>query len=344
MLLTRRMERLKLKPLGFVATDYVLAVWSLRPVTAGNVDELFDSFNASTRRGLANLIQGEATSLRGKGRLANRTLEYLAPGLESTSAVTRELARDEPAFDGLLVKGAVAMKALAARSSQLTDLIASTRTATGAIARQSESLQAALSLLPATLTRSTRTFRGLDATLSSLDPVVAAAKPASVKLPQFASGLDSVATAGIPTVAALDDLIANPRGGGALTTLAQSAPSLLTEADRAFPVLIRNFSESRPQLDYLREYAPDVVAALSNLGQAGAYYDANGHYVRTEPMLYPFTTNSMGQLVQQNPDDRYDGLQHVSKRCPGSAVQASPDGSAPSAVGGCDATQVPPGP
>ena len=33
MLLTRRMERAGLGPLGFVATDYVLAVWSLRPVT-----------------------------------------------------------------------------------------------------------------------------------------------------------------------------------------------------------------------------------------------------------------------------------------------------------------------
>ncbi|MBM3523753.1 MAG: DNA ligase-associated DEXH box helicase, partial [Alphaproteobacteria bacterium] len=40
MLLTRRMERAGLKPLGFVATDYVIAVWSLRPVT--DVASLFD--------------------------------------------------------------------------------------------------------------------------------------------------------------------------------------------------------------------------------------------------------------------------------------------------------------
>jgi ATP-dependent helicase Lhr and Lhr-like helicase len=40
MLLTRRMERAGLAPLGFVATDYVIAVWSLNPV--GNVAELFD--------------------------------------------------------------------------------------------------------------------------------------------------------------------------------------------------------------------------------------------------------------------------------------------------------------
>jgi len=39
MLLTRRMERARLAPLGFVATDYVLAVWSLR--NAVDIDFLF---------------------------------------------------------------------------------------------------------------------------------------------------------------------------------------------------------------------------------------------------------------------------------------------------------------
>jgi ATP-dependent Lhr-like helicase len=39
MLLTRRMERAGLGPLGFVATDYVIAIWSLKPVE--DVDALF---------------------------------------------------------------------------------------------------------------------------------------------------------------------------------------------------------------------------------------------------------------------------------------------------------------
>ena len=309
-----------------------------------NVDELFDTFNPATRTGLSNLIRGEATSLRGGGKLANRTLDYLAPGLESTSDVTHELARDEPAFDGLIVKGAEAMKALAARSDQLSQLIANTSTATGAIDRQSVALQTALALAPGTLNRSTRTFAGLDTTLNSLDPVVAAAKPASRQLPQFLAGLRSVSQASIPTIAELDDLISDPHGGGDLTTLAQAAPGLVVQADRAFPELVRNFSESRAQIDYLREYTPDVVAALTNVGQASSYYDANGHYARTAPILYPFTTDAMGQLVQQNPADRYAGLQHASTRCPGSAVQASPDGSSPVAVTGCDTSDVPSGP
>ena len=40
MLLTRRMERMGYGPLGFVASDYVIAVWSVRPVT--DIKALFD--------------------------------------------------------------------------------------------------------------------------------------------------------------------------------------------------------------------------------------------------------------------------------------------------------------
>jgi ATP-dependent Lhr-like helicase len=40
MLLTRRMERVGLAPLGFVATDYAIAIWSLKPASA--LDALFD--------------------------------------------------------------------------------------------------------------------------------------------------------------------------------------------------------------------------------------------------------------------------------------------------------------
>ena len=42
MLLTRRMERMGLKPLGFVATDYVLGLWGLRPPTKAQLEVLFD--------------------------------------------------------------------------------------------------------------------------------------------------------------------------------------------------------------------------------------------------------------------------------------------------------------
>ncbi len=42
MLLTRRLERLGLRPLGFVANEYALAVWAARDMAAADMDALFD--------------------------------------------------------------------------------------------------------------------------------------------------------------------------------------------------------------------------------------------------------------------------------------------------------------
>ena len=72
----------------------------------------------------------------------------------------------------------------------------------------------------------------------------------------------------------------------------------------------------------------------SVVGQASSTYDAFGHFVRSQPDVFALTVNGAHQLVEQFPGDRYEGLHHVTERCPGSAVQPTPDGSAPTAVPG----------
>jgi phospholipid/cholesterol/gamma-HCH transport system substrate-binding protein len=309
-----------------------------------NIDQLFDTFDPMTRAGLSGFIKGEAASLKGRGHAANQALKYLAPGLQTTSQLTAELARDQPTFDQLVEQGANALSGLASRSQQLSQLITNTSTATGAIASQSQALQQALGLLPGTLRQATTTFSGLQTTLNSLDPLVAASKPAVRRLPQFLASLRNVINVGIPTIGALDGLIHNPSGAGDLTSLAEATPALARIASTAFPEMTRQLNDSENQVEYLRNYTPDVVAALTNLGQAGAYYDANGHYVRTQPVLLPFGLDSNNQLTMQFPSQRYDGLKSVRARCPGSASQPSPDGSAPQKVPGCNTSDVPSGP
>jgi phospholipid/cholesterol/gamma-HCH transport system substrate-binding protein len=309
-----------------------------------SLDELFDSLDPLTRAGLSGFIRGEAASVKGRAKAANATLQYLAPALASTSQVTAELTRDEPAFDGLLVQGAQAMQALAGKTQQLTSLIANTNATTSAIASQSQALEQALQLLPGALNHSTSTFAGLRSTLDALTPLVDRSKPAVRRLEPFAAALRQLESVSIPTVAALDDLISNPARTGDLTTLLTQTPALARLAAAAFPRLIKEMNDSQPQLDYLREYAPDVVAALTNLGQIGAYYDANGHYARTQPFFSAFSIDSFNQLQPKPPSARYQGLQVVHGRCPGGAVQPAPDGSAPESVRGCNKSTTPPGP
>jgi phospholipid/cholesterol/gamma-HCH transport system substrate-binding protein len=284
-------------------------------------------------------------SIQGRALEANRTLKYFAPGLASSSQVSAELVRDEPAFDGLLVQGAQAMQALASRSQELSALIANTSTTTGAIASQSTALENALSLLPGALNRTTNSYKGLQSTLDTLDPLVAASKPAVRRLPEFGTNLTTLTNVAIPTVGQLSALIHNPAGTGDLTQLALETPSLARIAAQAFPELVMQMNDSQAQLDYFREYTPDVVAAFTNLGQTGGYYDANGHYARTQPTFFSFDLGPGNLLVQRAPfQNSYNGLQVVHGRCPGGAVQPTPDGSAPWPVPGCRPSSTPPGP
>jgi phospholipid/cholesterol/gamma-HCH transport system substrate-binding protein len=308
------------------------------------LDQIFDTLNSHTREGLRNIIRGEATSIGGRAQQANRTLEYLDPLLQSTSQVTGALDRDEPAFDQLLVQGANTMQQLASRSEQLTDLVSKADAVTGAVAQQSTSLQQALALLPSALNKSTTTFTGVRKTVAALEPLVAAAKPQVKDLEPFAVALDQFAQTATPTLGYLAALISNPKGGD-LTKLLQEAPSLERTASSGFPAIIASLlaQESSGQIQALREYTPDIVAALANTGQLNGYYDANGHYARGEP-FYGAYGISGGTLTNQSPADRYNGLTVVKTgRCPGGATQPA-DGSMPEAVPGCDTSNTPPGP
>jgi phospholipid/cholesterol/gamma-HCH transport system substrate-binding protein len=309
-----------------------------------SLDQVFDSLGPLTRAGLRGVIRGEAAAIDGKALAANRTLQYLAPALTSTSGVTAELTRAEPQFDGLLVQGAKTMQILATRTAQLSQLVANTDATTAAIASQSQSLEQTLTLLGPTLTHSTATFAGLRSTLDVLDPLVRASIPATRRLTPFAAGLRRLTRLSIPTIASLNALIRNPSGGGDLISLLQAAPALANVAEASFPRQIKEMNDSQAQVDYFREFTPDAVAALADLGQAGAYYDANGHYVRSQPWFGAFGLDNANQLTSIPPSQRFNGLHVVRSRCPGGAVQPAPDGSSPRLVTGCSTSTVPPGP
>ncbi len=309
-----------------------------------NLDQLFDTLGPKTRIGLRQFIQGQAASIEGKAPQAHATLLYLYPGLLSTTNVTQELTKNEPIFDSLLVQGAQAMQALAARTAQLSQLVSNTNATMGAIASQSQNLEQTLSLIAPTLNHSTATFAGLRSTLDVLDPLVRASIPANQRLTEFVTGLRRLTNLSIPTVGQLNALIRNPAGTGDLITLFQKAPALASIAAASFPRQIKEFNDSQPQVDYFRQYTPDVVAALTNLGQLGAYFDANGHYARTMPFFSEFGLNGANELVTRPDSLRFQGLSTARTRCPGSAVQPAPDGSSPVSVPGCTKSNVPPGP
>lgn len=60
-----------------------------------DIDQLFNTFPPSVRKGLSDFIKGNATIYAGQGENANEAYEYFGPALNRTTAFTSELNADQ---------------------------------------------------------------------------------------------------------------------------------------------------------------------------------------------------------------------------------------------------------
>jgi phospholipid/cholesterol/gamma-HCH transport system substrate-binding protein len=321
---------------GHIAADATSA-----PV---DLDQLFNTFDPETRRGLRQLIRGQATYIGGRSREARRSIEYLSPALSSTSRLTRELVYDDALFERFLVDTSRVMETIAERRDDLSSLVANANATTTAIGQESESLREALDGLPGSLRKANTTFVNLRATLDDLDPLVAESKPATRELAPLLRRLRPLVADARPTIRDLRVLIRTPGEDNDLIELTRKMPRLERLASVVFPRAIRTMDRSRDFVDTLRVYTPDLVGWFTKFGQSAAPYDANGHYARIQPIFSGFNFNeASGLLTAVPPSQRLDGFEHRQfRRCPGGAMQPPPDGSAPIPVEDCDPETTPP--
>jgi phospholipid/cholesterol/gamma-HCH transport system substrate-binding protein len=310
-----------------------------------DLDQLFNAFDPETRRGLRQVIEGQATYYGGKSKQANEALRYLSPALSSTSRLTRELVYDDGVFDRFLVDTSRVMRTVAARRDELASLVGNANTTAAAIGDENQSRARALDMLPASLRKANTTFVNLRSTLDDLDPLVAASKPATVDLAPFLRQMRPLVADAEPTVRDLRILIRKPGPNNDLINLTAKLPRLEQLTSTVFPRAIRTMDRSSEVVDTLRQYTPDLAGWFTKFGQAAAAYDANGHYARIQPMFSPFSVNDVtGLLTPVAPANRLDGFEKLQfRRCPGGAMQAPPDGSAPVAAPDCDPSTIPPG-
>ncbi|MBA3264532.1 MAG: MCE family protein [Thermoleophilaceae bacterium] len=306
-----------------------------------DLDVLFNTLDAKTRKGLANVLRGSGTWYEGRGEEANESTKYFAPFLNSTTRLTSELALDQAVFKRFVSDTAATVSAIAERRDDLAGLVQNTNTAFRAIGDQSVALDRALELLPSTLRKANTTFVNLRSTLDDLDKLVAESKPGTRDLARFLRELRPLIREARPTVADLRRLIRAPGSDNDLIELTAQQPRLAQLTATVFPRAIRTLDRVQPVFEYVRGYTPDFAAWIADFGQVAANYDANGHYARVQPMFLP-TNYSGGTLTAVDPSQKLNGFETgVKNRCPGGITQASPDGSSPFAFGGCDTAASP---
>jgi phospholipid/cholesterol/gamma-HCH transport system substrate-binding protein len=328
------------------------AILEDRTTNVVDLDQLFNTLEPKTRKGLQGVLQGFATWYAGQGDNLGKTFKHLGPSLQSFSQVMAELSRDQEAFTDLIVNGARAVSAIAERRDDLANLVTNGNAFARAIGQENASLDQALAFFPATLRQGSETFTTLRSALKDLNHLTNVSKPATKNLAPFLREFADLFKEFQPAFEDFRYIVRNPGPANDATDLTRQVPALERLARTNTKNSVAALRKSQDVIEFIRPYAPDLAAWITHFATVPAYYDANGHYARVLPIFNAFSYDQANnQLNPLSPAERKSILGGRGNRfCPGAATQTAPDNSNPYLDDGrlgpedCDPNARPPGP
>jgi phospholipid/cholesterol/gamma-HCH transport system substrate-binding protein len=331
--------------------------------SAVDFDQLFNTLDGPTRKGLQNLIQGSASQYANAGEKAQAAWQYLNPAVASTSLLFRELNRDTGKFTNFIVKSGNLVSDIAQRQSDLSGLVGHLNTTTQALAAQHTALGQSLQRLPGFMRLANTTFVNLRSALDDLQPLVDASKPVAPKLQKLLVQLKPLAEDSVPTIRDLSNIIKKPGADNDLIELTKLGVPLAQATVRdttangkvrpgAFPISTTALNDSTPELATARPYAVDLTGWFEGYTHPGTI-DANGGASRIAPVvglgsIENGSLNLFSNLLNILPgsNDRLQFAQQMlttgqGDRCPGSMERGAlyyPESGYP-----CNPNEVPTG-
>jgi phospholipid/cholesterol/gamma-HCH transport system substrate-binding protein len=311
-----------------------------------DLDQLFNTFDPKTRKGLQEFIQGTAEQYVGAGKQLGLATEYFAPSIYATDHFFAELVRDQSTFTKFLVETAKAVTTIGARKDQLSSLIENANTTFAAIGSEQQNLAQGVKQLPVAFRQGNRTFAELPSTFGALKKLIDASKPTVKPLTTLFTSLKPLVRKATPVVKNLSLAFSRPGPNNDLTDFANAVPGLVKQLTSATPVTVQSLQESVPITAFFGPYSPDLEGTLREFGQASSYYDADGHYARLNPVFPDFAPGGgENNLVPASAGTALAPLKSGQlRRCPGAATQPSADGSSPftdNELLSCDPSQHP---
>jgi phospholipid/cholesterol/gamma-HCH transport system substrate-binding protein len=263
--------------------------------SAVDFDQLFNTLDGPTRKGLQNVIQGSAAQYANAGQKAQAAWQYLNPAVASSSLLFRELNRDTSKFTNFIVKSGNLVSDIAQRQSDLSGLVQHLNTTTQALAAQHTALGQSLQRLPGFMRLANTTFVNLRSALDDLQPLVDASKPVAPKLQKLLEQLKPLAEDSVPTIRDLSDIIKKPGADNDLIELTKLGVPLAQATVRdikangktrpgAFPISTTALNDSTPELATARPYAVDLTGWFEGYTHPGTI-DANGGASRIAPVV-----------------------------------------------------------
>jgi len=263
--------------------------------SAVDFDQLFNTLDGPTRKGLQNVIQGSAAQYANAGQKAQAAWQYLNPAVASSSLLFRELNRDTSKFTNFIVKSGNLVSDIAQRQSDLSGLVQHLNTTTQALAAQHTALGQSLQRLPGFMRLANTTFVNLRSALDDLQPLVDASKPVAPKLQKLLEQLKPLAEESVPTIRDLSNIIKKPGADNDLIELTKLGVPLAQATVRdtnangktrpgAFPISTTALNDSTPELATARPYAVDLTGWFEGYTHPGTI-DANGGASRIAPVV-----------------------------------------------------------
>jgi phospholipid/cholesterol/gamma-HCH transport system substrate-binding protein len=263
--------------------------------SAVDLDQLFNTLDAPTLKGLQAVIQGSASQYAGRGRQAQVGWAYLNPSIAASSMLFREINRDSSKFTNFIVASSNLVTDISQRSSDLSGLVQHLATTTEALAAQRTALGESIQRLPGFMRLANTTFVNLRRALDDLTPLVDAAKPVAPKLEQLLVQLRPLVQDAVPTVRNLSSVVHRPGPNNDLIDLTRLGVPLAAvtvepvsangkRRPGAFPQSTVALNDFIPELATARPYAVDLTGWFEGFSHPGTI-DANGGASRVAATL-----------------------------------------------------------
>ncbi len=263
--------------------------------SAVDLDQLFNTLDAPTLKGLQAVIQGSASQYAGRGREAQVGWAYLNPSIASSSMLFREVNRDSSRFTKFIVASSNLFTAISRRSADVSGLVQNLATTTGALAAQRTALGESIQRLPGFMRLANTTFVNLRRALDDLTPLVNVSKPVAPKLEQLLVQLRPLVQEAVPTVGELSAVVHRPGPNNDVTDLtrlgvplaAVTVDPVKANGERrpgAFPQSTVALNDFTPELATARPYAVDLTGWFEGFSHPGTI-DANGGASRVSATL-----------------------------------------------------------
>ena len=265
---------------------------------AVQLDEVFRTFDPSTRAAFQGWMQGQAAALRGRGDDFSVAIASLEPFADEAERALRLLDTQELAVSRLVRDGGEVFGALAERRGQLRGLIENANTVFGTTARRNEELADAFTIFPTFLRESRETLTRLEEFAIDTNPVVTALRPTARELAPTARELNELS----PELRAF--FLALPATIDAAPAGMRATRRLL---DNNLPPLLGGLDDwlgpVNAILEVVRRYRREVTG-LSNVAAAsqGVFFDFatldSEHYLRTMSPLTPEAVAAYPQRLE----------------------------------------------